>query len=78
MKVMIVAAALVLSGCATAQEIKRPDGRVELLIACGASTGFNICYSEANKKCPQGYDTIEEKAGFNRKELRIACAAPKG
>lgn len=78
MKWMILAAAIVaLGGCTTAQEIARPDGRTEMVIGCGAATGFNICYAEANKRCPQGYETLEEKPGFNRKELRIACAAPK-
>lgn len=66
-----------LGACTTTQEIRRPDGRVEYLIACGASTGWNICYEEANKKCPRGYETLSEDAGFNRKELRISCSHAK-
>lgn len=62
-----------LSGCTTTQEIRRPDGTTELLIACGASLGWNICYDKANEACPTGYTTLSENAGFNRKELRIAC-----
>jgi putative ABC transport system substrate-binding protein len=61
----------------TAQEIKRPSGDVEYLIACGASLGWNICYERANKVCPSGYTTRSEQAGFNRKELRIACPTAK-
>ena len=64
---------LLLAGCTTTQEIKRPDGAIEYLIACGASLGWNICYSKANEICPTGYSTLAEDAGFNRKELRIAC-----
>jgi hypothetical protein len=60
-------------GCTTIQEIKRPNGEVEYLIACGASLGWNICYERANQVCPTGYITLSEQAGFNRKELRIAC-----
>jgi len=60
-------------GCTTTQEIRRPDGKKEFLIACGASLGWNICYEKANKICPDGYETLNEKAGFNRKELRIVC-----
>ena len=60
-------------GCTTTQEIKRPDGKKEYLIACGAGLGWNICYEKANKICPNGYETISEDAGFNRKELRIIC-----
>jgi hypothetical protein len=68
---------LALGGCATSQEIKRPDGTVEYLIACGASLGWDICYEKANHVCPSGYITLSENAGFNRKELRIACPSAK-
>ena len=68
---------LVLTGCTTTQEIKRPDGSIEYLIACGASLGWNICYKNANEICPIGYKTLSQDAGFNRKELRISCPAAK-
>jgi hypothetical protein len=62
-----------LAGCTTSERILRPGGQVEYLIACGSGTGCNICYSKANELCPTGYTTLSEDAGFNRKELRIAC-----
>ena len=68
---------LLLGGCTTTQEIRRPDGTVEYIIACGAGLGWNICYDKANQICPTGYTTISEDAGFNRKELRIACPSAK-
>ena len=68
---------LLLGGCTTTQEIRRPDGTVEYIIACGAGLGWNICYDKANQICPAGYTTISEDAGFNRKELRIACPSAK-
>jgi hypothetical protein len=71
-----IAAGLLLvatSGCTTVQEIRRPDGTIEYLIACGASLGWNICYDKANEVCPSGYTTLSQDAEFNRKELRIAC-----
>lgn len=74
--VLILVLALV-AGCTTTQEIRRPNGDVEYLIACGASLGWNICYERANEVCPNGYTTISEQAGFNRKELRIACPTAK-
>ncbi|OFW88768.1 MAG: hypothetical protein A3B66_02595 [Alphaproteobacteria bacterium RIFCSPHIGHO2_02_FULL_46_13] len=72
-KVIAVTALLFIAGCTTTQEIKRPDGKSEYLIACGAGLGWDICYDKANEICPQGYETLAENAGFNRKELRIAC-----
>ena len=65
-----------LAACTTAEQIRRPDGSLEYVVACGAGLGWNICYSRANELCPYGYTTVSEDAGFNRKELRIACPTP--
>ena len=67
----------VAAACTTSQEIRRPDGTVEYLIACGASLGWNVCYDKANEICPTGYKTLAENAGLNGKELRIACPGAK-
>jgi hypothetical protein len=72
-KAMLLALAALTAACTTTQEIRRPDGSVEYLVACGAATGWNICYEKANELCPGGYRTISEDAGFNRKELRLSC-----
>lgn len=69
----LVLVAIGLGACTTAQEIKRPDGSSEYVIACGAGTGWNVCYKRANKVCPRGYNTLSKDPGFNRKELRISC-----
>lgn len=74
MKLLLFAILLaLLAGCTTTQEIRRPGGAVGYDIACGASTGWDICYKQANKVCPTGYDTLSQKGGFNRKELIISC-----
>lgn len=70
---MALAGLGVLAGCTTAQKINRPDGTVEYQIACGAATGWGVCYSRAQEECPSGYKTIKEDQGFNRKELKISC-----
>jgi hypothetical protein len=64
---------LLIAACTSTTEIKRPDGSVGYLIACGASTPWSVCYERANELCPSGYETLGEQGGFNRKELRIAC-----
>jgi hypothetical protein len=65
--------ALLVTSCTTTQQINRPGGKKEYLVACGAATGWDICYKKANKLCSEGYTTLSEEAGFNRKELRISC-----
>lgn len=72
---MIALTFATLTACTTAQEIRRPNGDIEYVIGCGAGTGWNVCYARANELCPSGYNTLAEGAGFNRKELRIACPA---
>ncbi|MNO64982.1 hypothetical protein D3C76_557210 [compost metagenome] len=72
-KALAVLAIFALAACTTSQRIDRPDGSVEFHISCGAVTGWDICYSRAQKECPSGYTTILEDQGFNRKELRINC-----
>ena len=69
---LVVISALVVVGCTTSERILCPGGQVEYLIACGAGTGWNICYSKANEPCSSGYTRLSEDAGFNRKEMRIA------
>lgn len=76
LKVLLIITCAVLAwGCTSAQKITRPGGQVEYQIACGAGTGWNICYQRAEEECPNGYTTIKEDPGFSRKELRILCAA---
>ncbi len=64
-----------LAACTTAEEIRRPGGKTQYIIACGAALGWDICYDRANELCPQGYTDVNKSAGFNRKELTIECAA---
>jgi hypothetical protein len=59
---MILGLALI-AGCTTTQEIKRPNGDVEYLIACGASLGWNICYDRANQVCPRDTRLFLSKVG---------------
>lgn len=66
---------LLSAACATSQEIKRPGGDREFLIACGSGSGWDVCYRKANEVCPSGYSTLREEGGFSRKELHIACSA---
>ena len=74
-RTMALLGLLLIAGCTAVQEIRRPGGGVEYLVACGASSGWNICYNRANELCPAGYETLSEQAGFNRREMRIACPA---
>jgi hypothetical protein len=60
-------------GCTTSSKIYDQTGQDALLIECGAAVSFSVCHKRALQECPQGYATISEKAGFNRKEIRIRC-----
>jgi hypothetical protein len=44
-----------------------------VMVQCGSSTSFSVCYNRAAKECPNGYKTVSEEPGFNRKTLKVAC-----
>jgi len=62
-----------LSGCTISSKIYDREGNEALLIECGAALSFSICHSRAREECPNGYRTLSEDGGFNRKELRVRC-----
>lgn len=64
---------VVLTGCTTANPIRGASGESLVMIECGAATSFSICYSRAAKECPNGYRTVSEEPGFNRKTLKVEC-----
>lgn len=57
MRVMIaLLVAGLLVGCATATEIRGPDGQSAMLIECpGAANTMATCVKKANEVCPDGY-----------------------
>lgn len=69
----VVLLVLLLVGCTTADEIKRPEGKTRYIVSCGAAVGWNVCDRRANEVCPDGYRVISKDAGHNRKELVIEC-----
>jgi hypothetical protein len=72
--ILIIASVLPTTfGCTTTSKIYDQAGQEALLIECGAAVSFSVCHKRALQECPQGYSTISEKAGFNRKDLRIRC-----
>lgn len=77
MKTWIGPAALaaLLVGCTTAAEYRRADGGTNVVVACGAAVGWNICLDRANKECPTGFDILSEVNDGNRKEMTIACGS---
>lgn len=56
--------------------IYRLAGCRDYVIACGAGLGWNVCYSCVTEICPLGCRTVPQEAGFNRRELTIACPTP--
>jgi len=68
-----LAAVTLLAACSTAHTINGSAGQPLVMIECGSSTSFSICYDRAAKECPNGYRTVSEDPGFNRKTLKVEC-----
>lgn len=80
MRVWMVVGLLTLAGaaggCTTVEPIRRADGSLEYVIGCGTGLPLDVCYSRANRLCPDGYSTVSESVGFTGREVRIACPLP--
>jgi hypothetical protein len=71
--ILIGITVMLVSGCTTVNSIYEKDGKLALLIECGASVSFSVCHDRAKRECPNGYTTLSEESGFNRKEIRVRC-----
>jgi hypothetical protein len=54
---LLLATALILSGCATSRQIVGPDGTPAHAIRCGAAVA-DACLEKAGELCPNGYDVL--------------------
>lgn len=73
MRAALLAGCLALAGGATAHHIRGANGEGLVMVECGAATSFSLCYDRAAKECPNGYRTVSEDPGFNRKTLKVEC-----
>jgi len=78
MKILIVAIAIALSGCATSKTIAvGPSGKPMHFITCG-SAGLQFCYEKAAEVCPGGYQFVDhqnsQNAGFFSPQRGVAFA----
>lgn len=71
--VLICVVMMFVAGCTTVNSIYDKDGKEALLIECGAAVSFSVCHDRAKLECPNGYKTLFEDSGFNRKEIRVKC-----
>jgi len=71
--ILICSTGMFISGCTTSNKIFEKDGKEALLIECGAAVSFSVCHDRAKQECPNGYTTLSEDAGLNRKEIRVRC-----
>lgn len=71
---------LLLAGCATSTMTYGPDGEPLVFIECDSGT-MTMCYDEARKRCPAGYEVVEavneSKPGVlstvTTRTLTVAC-----
>lgn len=71
--VILALGVISLTGCTTAHTVRGSSGESVVMVECGAATSFSICHDRAAKECPNGYRTVSEESGFNRKTLKVEC-----
>ncbi len=70
---VVVGIAMISSGCSTASKSVVKGGAGTLVIRCDAAKSLSVCREQAKDACPNGYTTISETTGVNRKEIRVSC-----
>ena len=72
-------ASLLLAGCASASEIRGPQGRAAYLIECpGVAAALDACFRRADRLCPSGYAVLDAEpaldlAAGGRRRLAVQC-----
>lgn len=67
---------LILTGCATVQNVRQDGGSTEFSISCWYFD-WSMCYAKANELCPVGYEFLSQEIKKNGKEMRFACPDAK-
>ncbi len=57
----MLASLILLAGCASATQVKGPNGEPAYLVKCGNAVKSK-CASKAHDLCPHGYRTLERQA----------------
>lgn len=74
MKTLILILVVVtLSACTTASQYRRSDGGTNVVVACGAAVGWNICVERAKEECRSGFEILSQVNDGNRKEMTVMC-----
>ncbi len=61
MKNLYLMLLVVLVGCASAQQVKGPNGADAYLVKCG-NLAKDKCTEKANDLCPHGYNSLDRNA----------------
>jgi hypothetical protein len=70
---LIIIIFFLLAGCTISQETYGPNGERIKQIECGQALP-QLCRNEAEKKCPNGYNVLNEGLTFTSYALVIQCA----
>jgi hypothetical protein len=61
MKNLVLILSIVLVGCASAKQVKGPNGEIAYLVQCGNAVK-NKCTEKAADLCPNGYNLIDRNS----------------
>jgi len=61
MKNLLLMVLVVLAGCASASQVKGPNGEIAYLVKCG-NAAKSACTEKAADVCPSGYNLIDRNS----------------
>lgn len=73
MKNLLLMLLLVLAGCASAKQVKGPNGEIAYLVQCG-NAAKGACTEKAADLCPTGYNLIDRDTALYDELTKVGNA----
>jgi hypothetical protein len=74
MKNLLLMSLVVLAGCASAKQVKGPNGEIAYLVQCGNAVK-DKCTGKAAELCPNGYNSIDRNSDLYDELTKVGNVA---
>jgi hypothetical protein len=73
MKYLFLMILVILAGCASAKQVKGPNGEIAFLVQCG-NAAKSACTEKAADLCPKGYNSLDRNSDIYNELTKVGNA----
>ena len=73
MKNLLLILLVVLAGCASARQVKGPNGEIAYMVQCG-NAAKGACTRKADDLCPNGYNLLDRNSSLYDELTKVGNA----